>query len=109
MTPGGDGPRTVVMDFDRRPCYDRPMRAFVCELDHHGLRRLLPEDLLPAEELSRLARAPRPPLTAVVWALLHEPDAEDLRAEVGSGRHHDACDLLLNRAVELIPLGADAI
>ena len=84
----------------------RPMRAFVCEVDHHGLRRLLPEDLLPAEELRRLARGSAPRPTAVVWALLDEPDAEALRAEVDAGRHHDACGLLLNRAVELLPLGA---
>src|SRR5262249_56142555 len=84
----------------------RPMRAFVCEVDHHGLRRLLPEDLLPPEELLRLARGPAPRQTAVVWALLHDPDSEALRAEVDSGRHHDACGLLLNRAVELLPVGA---
>jgi hypothetical protein len=82
------------------------MRAFVCEVDTCGLRRLRPDDLLPPEELRRLARdsARRP--AAVVWALLEEPDAEDLRAEVGAGRHHDACGTLLNRAVELIPLVA---
>jgi hypothetical protein len=33
------------MDLDGRPRYDRPMRAFVCEIDHDGLRRLLPLDV----------------------------------------------------------------
>jgi hypothetical protein len=82
------------------------MRAFVCEIDHHGLRRLLPEDLLPVEELRRLARASsdRPP--AFVWVLVEEPDVEDLRSRVGARRHGDAIGLLLNRAVEILLLGA---
>ena len=66
----------------------RPMRAFVCEVDHQGLRRFLPEDFLPAEELAGRARPGRR-TTAVVWALLEEPDAEDVRTEVGAGRHHE--------------------
>jgi hypothetical protein len=77
------------------------MRAFVCEIDHHGLRRLLPEDLLQAEEIHSLARGPSRRLLAVVWALLEEPDAEDLRAEVEAGRCRDALGLLLNRAIKL--------
>jgi hypothetical protein len=82
------------------------MRAFVCEVDHHGLRRLLPEDLLPAEELRRLARDSSRRPAAVVRALLDETDAEDLRAEVAAGRYGDACGTLLNRAVELLPLAS---
>lgn len=88
--------------------YDRAMKAFVCELDQHGLRRLTPEHLLSAEELGRLVRRAAPRPTAVVWALLEEPDAEDLRAEFGAGHHRDACGTLLNRAVELLPIGAVA-
>jgi hypothetical protein len=82
------------------------MRAFVCEIDPQGLRRVLPEHALPAEELSRLADASGRRPTTLVWALLDEPDAEALRSEVGSGRNHDACGLLLNRAVELLPIAA---
>jgi hypothetical protein len=78
------------------------MRAFICEIDHHRLHRLLPEDLLPAEDLHRLARGP----LAVVWALLKVPDAEDLRAEVEAGHCQDALAILLNRAVELIHVAA---
>ena len=78
------------------------MRAFVCEIDDQGLRHVLPEDVLPAEDLSRLARTS----TAFVWALLDEPDAEDLRREVHSGRTHDASGLLLSRAVEFLPMVA---
>jgi hypothetical protein len=82
------------------------MKAFVCEIDTQGLRRVVPEGILPAEELSRLARASNRRPGALVWALLDEPDAEALRTEVGSGRGHDACGLLLNRAVELLPITA---
>ena len=78
------------------------MRAYVCELDLYGLRRVLPEDLLPTEELFRLSRRP----TAAFWALLGERDAEELRTELGAGRHRDALGLLLDRAVELLPLVA---
>jgi hypothetical protein len=84
------------------------MRAFVCEVDYHGLRRLLPEDLLPAEELARLARLPsRRPIT-VAWALLDEAAVEALYEDVRSGRHREACGVLLNRAVELVSLRAVA-
>src|SRR4051794_7406679 len=84
------------------------MRAFVCEVDHSGLRRLVPEELVPGDALAWYARARFPRPTTVAWALLADGDAEDLRAEVRAGRHHAACGLLLNRAVELIGLGAAA-
>jgi hypothetical protein len=84
------------------------MKAFVCEVDQSGLYRLVPEDLVRGDERRRLARlrASRP--TALVWALLHDRDAEAIRSRVAAGGHADACGLLLNRAVELIPLGAAA-
>jgi hypothetical protein len=82
------------------------MRAFVCEIDHHGLRRLRPEDLLSAEEIHSLARGPSRRRLSVIWALLEEPDAEDLRAEVEAGRCRGALGLLLNRAIELIHVAA---
>lgn len=77
------------------------MRAFVCEVDQQGLRRLL-----PAEELGRLARRPRLRPPVVVWALLEDRDAEELRAEVGAGRHRGAFGVLMDRAVELLPIDA---
>jgi hypothetical protein len=96
------------MDMDRAgpSCYDRLMKAFVCEIDTQGLRRVLPEGILPAGELSRLARGSSRRPSSLVWALLDEPDAEALRVEVGSGRNREACGLLLNRAVELLPIAA---
>jgi hypothetical protein len=84
------------------------MRAFVCEVDHHGLRRLVAEDPVPGDDLTRYARAWFPWPTTVARALLDDGDAEDLRAEILAGRHHAACGLLLNRAVELIGLGSAA-
>ena len=33
------------------PCYDRLMKAFVGDVDHFGLRRLLPEDVVVRESL----------------------------------------------------------
>src|SRR4051812_43892137 len=84
------------------------MRAFVAHVDPTGLRRLTPEDLIPGDELRRMAlrRSPRP--GAIVWALLAEGDAEAVRAGPDAGRPGEACGLPLNRAVELISPGAAA-
>lgn len=82
------------------------MRTFLCEIDHTGLRRFFPEDLIPADELRRLVRDLAHCPTVLFWSLLAEDDAEDLRADVEAGRHAEACGLLLNRAVEILSLGA---
>lgn len=84
------------------------MRAFVCEVDSSGLRRLLPEDLIPRDELRRLARRLPRRSSTLFWTLLTDVDADDLRADIGAGRHAEACGLLLNRAVELVFLRAVA-
>src|SRR5262245_59474976 len=82
------------------------MRAFVAVADHTGLRRLVPEDAVPAAVLRGYARGRfRRPMT-VAWVLLDPGDAEAIRAAVGAGRHRDACGLLLNYAVELLLLAA---
>ena len=81
------------------------MRAFICEVDQHGLRRLVPEDLIPGDDLTRYASAPFARPTTVARALLADGDAEDVRAELLAGRPHAACGLLLNRAIELVGLG----
>ena len=39
-----------------------------------------------------------------VWVLLDDEDAEAIRADLTVGHHRDACNLLLNRAVELLSL-----
>jgi hypothetical protein len=82
------------------------MQAFVAVADHSGLRRLVSEDAVPADVLGRYARGQFPRPTTVVWALLDPGDAEAIQAEVGAGRHHDACSLLLIWAVELLSLAA---
>jgi hypothetical protein len=81
------------------------MRAFVCEIDHHGLRWLLPEDLLPTEELARIP-SHRP--ATVAWALLDESAAEALLEDVRAGRHREACGSLINHALDLVSLGTVA-
>lgn len=85
------------------------MKAFVGEIDQTGLRRFIPADLIAGDDLRRLAGGfPRPFVTRV-WTLLAEVDADDLRVELDAGRFTEACGLLLNRAVELIPLRAAAL
>jgi hypothetical protein len=80
------------------------MRAFVCEIDDRGLYQFLPEHFLPADELARLAHLPSQPSSTTVWALLEQSDAEALRTEIAAGRSRDAYHLLLNRAVEILPI-----
>jgi hypothetical protein len=82
------------------------MRTFLCEVDPTGLRRLTPEELIPRDDLSHPARDSSRSASTLFWTLLAEDDAEDLRADVEAGRHAEACGTLLNRAVEIISLGA---
>jgi hypothetical protein len=84
------------------------MRAFVGEIDQDGLRRFVPEELVRDDPRGHSAQTQPARPTTLVWALLDDQDAEAVRAEVHAGRHRDACGLLLNRAVELISLGAAA-
>ena len=46
--------------------------------------------------------------TTAVWALLADEDAEAIRADLSAGRPGEACTLMLNRAVELLPLSSGA-
>src|SRR3954454_23470296 len=82
------------------------MRAFVATVDHSGLRRLVPEEAAFLDLPDLDARSGFARLTTVVWALLDPGDAEAIQVEVSAGRHHDACGLLLNWAVELLSLAA---
>jgi hypothetical protein len=82
------------------------MKAFVADVDHGGLRRFIPEDAIPPDVLGRLAREPSPRPITIVWTLLDDRDAEAVRTEVIAGRDRAACGLLLNAAVELIPIAA---
>lgn len=82
------------------------MRTFLCEIDHTGLRRFIPEELLPADELCRLVNGCRRCPTSLFWTLLGDDDAEEVRVDIGAGRHAEACGLILNRAVEITSLSA---
>jgi hypothetical protein len=81
------------------------MKAFVCEVDQHGLSRFLPEEYLtePVPVDEEWMRADRP--RTLARALLADPDAEAIRAELDAGRPGEAVALLLNRAAELLALG----
>jgi hypothetical protein len=80
------------------------MKAYVGSVDQDGLRWFLPEDVMPKEILRHCLREWSSRSTTAVWALVADEDAEAIRADLRAGQHRDACNLLLNRAVELLPL-----
>ena len=84
------------------------MRAYVGQIDRSGLRRFLPEDAVPADLLRQLVREWSSRATTVVWAVVADDDAEALRRELRAGDPADACILLLDRAVEILPLASSA-
>jgi hypothetical protein len=83
-----------------------PMRAYICEVDETGLLRLLSEDLLARDAVQCYAqhRFTRP--TTMAWTLLDDGDAESIRSKIAVGQHSAACGLLLNQAIELLPIAA---
>jgi hypothetical protein len=84
------------------------MRAYAGIVDQRGLRWFLPEEVIPRDLLRHAVGADGTHATTAVWALLADADAEAIRADLGAGRPGEACHLLLNRAVELLPLRAGA-
>jgi len=82
------------------------MRAFICEVDETGLRRLISEDVLAGDGVYCYTRHRFARPTTVAWTLLDDGDAESIRSEVAAGHHKAACGLLLNWAVELLPITA---
>jgi hypothetical protein len=80
------------------------MRAYVGSIDPYGLRRFLPEDALPRDILRQIVGEWSSQVTTVVWAVVSEDDAEAIRRELAADRREIACDLLVNRAVEILPL-----
>jgi hypothetical protein len=89
-------------------CYRSLMRAYVGQIDRFGLRRLLPEDAVPAEMLRQLVREWSSRSSTVVWAVVADDDVEALRRELRVGNSGEACGLLLDRAVEVVPLTPSA-
>jgi hypothetical protein len=82
------------------------MRAYVGLIDHSGLQRFIAEDVVPRGLLHELAREWTSPTVTAVEAVIDEDDAEAIRRELAADRRDVACNLLLNRAFELITLGA---
>jgi hypothetical protein len=82
------------------------MRAYVGAVDRRGLRWFLPEDVIPRDLLPRSVRSRSTRSPTAVWVLIDDEDAEAIRADLGAGNSGHACDLLLNRAVELLPLAS---
>ena len=80
------------------------MRDYAGTVDQRGLRWFLPEDVIPRELLRHSVVAGLSRSTTAVWALVADEDAEAIRADLSAGRHRDAYNLLLNRAVELLSL-----
>jgi hypothetical protein len=103
LEPVGFRPR---LDRDGGSCYDRTMRAFLCEVDETGLRRLISEDVLAGDGVHCYLRHRFARPTTVAWTLLDDGDAESIRSAVAAGHHEAACGLLLNRAIELLCLAA---
>ena len=67
------------------------MRAFLCEVDETGLRRLLSEDVLAGDRVRGYTRHRFARPTTVAWTLLDDGDAESIRSEVAAGHHEAAC------------------
>ena len=84
------------------------MKAYVGSIDQAGLRWFLPEDVIPRDLLRHDGRRWFTRSMTAVWVLLDDEDAEAIRADLSAGRHGDACNLLLNRAVELLLLTSGA-
>ena len=68
------------------------------------MRWFLPEEFMPRDILRHAVRTGWTHSTTAACALLADEDAEAIRAALSAGRPGEACTLLLNRAVELLPL-----
>jgi hypothetical protein len=68
------------------------------------LRWFLPEEVIPRDLLRHSLREGSTRSMTAVWVLVADEDAEAIRADPSAGRHRAACNLLLNRAVELLSL-----
>jgi hypothetical protein len=84
------------------------MRACVGYIDLQGLRRFLAEDAVPSDLLRELVREWSSPKATVVRALVTDDAAEAIRRELEADGRWSACNLLLNRAVEVFPFAFDS-
>jgi hypothetical protein len=80
------------------------MKAYVGSVDQAGLRWFVPEDVMPTGLLRHEVRRWLTGSTTAVWALLDDEAVAAIQADLISGHPRAACNLLLNRAVELLSL-----
>ena len=80
------------------------MRAYVGHVEYAGLRRFVAEDVLPVDVLQHLIRGWASVMATVVLAVLDEDAAEEICRELTACRPDAARGILLNRALDLIPL-----
>jgi hypothetical protein len=74
------------------------MKAYLGIVDETGLRALLPDES-PIRPLMMVGTR-----TACVWATVEDDGVREIEAELRSGHRSGALSLLLNRAVELVPI-----
>jgi hypothetical protein len=86
---------------------DSIMRAYVAQVAESELRQFVAEDALPGDVRSQLIREWSLPAMTAVWAMLGDEDAEAVREELRAGGQRDACGVLLDRAVQVVPLLPD--
>ena len=80
------------------------MRAFICEADETGLRRLLSKHVLAGNGARCYTRHRFAQPTTVAWTPLDHGDTESFRSEVAAGHYSAACGLLLNQASDLLSI-----
>lgn len=85
------------------------MRSYVGCIDLYGLRRFLVEDAVPRDLLRQLVQEWSSRTTTVVWVVVAEDNAEAIRRELMADFRWTACNLLLNRVAELLPLVSVAL
>jgi hypothetical protein len=83
------------------------MRAYIAQVRESELRQFVAEDAVPEDVLSQLIREWSLPAATALRAVLGDEDAEAVREELHAGRNHDACGVLLDRAVEVHPIIPD--
>ena len=66
--------------------YSFIMKAFVGLVDTSGLRRFLPEDAIPRNQLLQVVRDWLSPVMTVIWAVVAKDAAAMIRQELAVGR-----------------------
>lgn len=80
------------------------MRAYIGRVAQDGLRVFVAEDMLPGGLLQDLVNTWTSRAETVVQAILSEDGAEEIHRALTAQRPDAACGILLNRAIELVPL-----